>query len=185
MKKHLLAGLCCLAAGTVPEAPAAQLTIAVTQAMAPEAIADLAAAAERLAAVLPTRLVVRGIPLADDWAKRPYWKAAPEAQAALRSELQTAWSAFARDLPAAGLEIDPAFFRRHRIATAPVFVLEADPVIPAGKTSCEAAPQEGDAVIVRGNVTAGHAIDVMVREAESLSPGLRALAVKLQEAGLW
>lgn len=175
-----------LAATFAGAATAAQLTIAVTLAMDAQTVADLAAAAERLNAVVPTRLAVQGIPIADDWAKRPYWRADAAEQAALKAELQEAWAAFAKALPAAGVEIDPAFFRRHRITTAPVFVLETSD----GKAkSCErgAEGETGDVIRVRGNVTAGFALDAMAREADAvnLSSKTKALIWKAKELGLW
>ena len=175
-----------LAAALAGTASAAQLTIAVTLAMDAQTVADLAAAAERLSAVVPTRLAVQGIPIADDWAKRSYWRADAAEQAALKAELQEAWAAFAKALPATGVEIDPAFFRRHRITTAPIFVLETSD----GKAkSCErgAEGETGDVIRVRGNVTAGFALDAMAREADAvnLSSKTKALIWKAKELGLW
>ncbi len=175
-----------LAAALAGTASAAQLTIAVTLAMDAQTVADLAAAAERLRAVVPTRLAVQGIPLSPDWAKRPYWRADASEQAALKAELQEAWAAFAKDLPATGVEIDPAFFRRHRITTAPVFVLET---AHAKEKSCEShsEAEEADVIRVRGNVTAGFALDAMAREADAvnLSSKTKALIWKAKELGLW
>ncbi len=178
-----------LAAALASTASAAQLTIAVTLAMDAQTVADLAAAAERLSAVVPTRLAVQGVPIADDWARRPYWRADAAEQAALKAELQEAWAAFAKDLPATGVEIDPAFFRRHRITTAPVFVLET---AHAKEKSCEShseaeEAEEADVIRVRGNVTAGFALDAMAREADAvnLSSKTKALIWKAKELGLW
>ncbi len=179
----LIAAFFAFAAAT---APAAQLTIAVTLAMDAQTVADLAAAAERLNAVVPTRLAVQGIPMSAHWARRPYWRAAPAQQAALKAELQGAWAAFARELPAAGIEIDPAFFRRHRITTAPVFVLETSDA-PATSCGSRTEAEAGDVVRIRGNVTAGFALDAMAREAEAvnLSSKTKALIWKAKELGLW
>ena len=175
-----------LAAALASTASAAQLTIAVTLAMDAQTVADLAAAAERLNAVVPARLAVQGIPIADDWAKRPYWRADAAEQAALKAELQEAWAAFAKALPATGVEIDPAFFRRHRITTAPVFVLET---AEAKEKSCASGPEEkeGDVIRIRGNVTAGFALDAMAQEADAvnLSSKTKALIWKAKELGLW
>ena len=176
--KRSLALLAFLTAGNVV---AAQLTVAVTLAMDAGTLSDLAAAVALMNDAVPSRLVVRGIPLRAGWEKTPYWQAPAEKQRVLKAELTAAWADFARQLPTAGAEIDPAFFRRYRITDAPVFVLEGD----GTNEGCEGNPP---AVIVRGNVTAGYAVREM-RAALTDEPGadssLKAVLRRLEGLNLW
>lgn len=176
--KRSLALLAFLTAGNVV---AAQLTVAVTLAMDAGTLSDLAAAVARMNDVIPARLVVRGIPLRAGWEKDAYWRAPAEKQQALKAELTAAWADFARELPAAGVEIDPAFFRRYRITDAPVFVLEGDETADG----CEGNPP---AVVVRGNVTAGYAVREMRRSLTD-EPGadssLKEVLRRLEGLNVW
>lgn len=176
--KRSLALLAFLTAGNVV---AAQLTVAVTLAMDAGTLSDLAAAVARMNDVIPARLVVRGIPLRAGWEKDAYWRAPAEKQQALKAELTAAWADFARELPAAGVEIDPAFFRRYRITDAPVFVLEGDETADG----CEG---NRPAVVIRGNVTAGCALREMQRtltDAPGADSSLKAVLQPLEELNVW
>ena len=176
--KRSLALLAFLTAGNVV---AAQLTVAVTLAMDAGTLSDLAAAVARVNDVIPARFVVRGIPLRAGWEKDAYWRAPVEKQQALKAELTTAWADFARELPAAGVEIDPAFFRRYRITDAPVFVLEGDETADG----CEG---NRPAVVIRGNVTAGCALREMQRvltDAPGADSSLKAVLQPLEELNVW
>ena len=101
MKRSLML-MALWAAGNVA---AAQLTVAVTLAMDAGTLSDLAAAVARMNDAVPSRLVVRGIPLRAGWEKDAYWKAPAEKQRVLKAELTAAWADFARQLPTAGVEI--------------------------------------------------------------------------------
>ena len=165
-------------AGTVS---AAQLTVAGTLAMVAVTRSDLAAAVARMNDAVPSRLVVRGIPLRAGWEKDAYWQAPAEKQRVLKAELTAAWADFARQLPRAGVEIDPAFFRRYRITDAPVFVLEGD----EANEGCEG---NRPAVVVRGNVTAGYAVREMRRSLTD-EPGadssLKEVLRRLEGLNVW
>lgn len=176
--KRSLALLAFLTAGNVV---AAQLTVAVTLAMDAGTLSDLAVAVARMNDAVPSRLVVRGIPLRAGWEKDAYWRAPAEKQQALKAELTAAWADFARELPAAGVEIDPAFFRRYRITDAPVFVLEGDETADG----CEG---NRPAVVIRGNVTAGYAVREMRRSLTD-EPGadssLKEVLRRLEGLNVW
>ena len=135
--KRSLALLAFLTAGNVV---AAQLTVAVTLAMDAGTLSDLAAAVARVNDVIPARLVVRGIPLRAGWEKDAYWRAPAEKQQALKAELTAAWADFARELPAAGVEIDPAFFRRWKGMKRPMVAKEIAPPSSFAATSPPASP---------------------------------------------
>ena len=169
-------------------ASASQLTIAVTLAMDAGTLAELSAAVTAMNDVVPTRLVVQGIPLDHDWAKRPYWMAKPQVKSQLRAEILQGWTQFAKAIPGE-VEIDPEFFRRYRISDAPVFVLQGDrevgnevPAVCDKEDSASLKAQDDLVVIVRGNVTAGFAVREMEkalsdagREGEKLLPLVRKL----------
>lgn len=90
-------------------------------------------------------------------------------------------AAVARELPAAGVEIDPAFFRRYRITDAPVFVLEGDETADG----CEG---NRPAVVIRGNVTAGCALREMQRaltDVPGADSSLKAVLQPLEELNVW
>lgn len=166
------------AAGNVA---AAQFTVAVTLAMDAGTLSDLAAAVVRVNDVVPARLVVRGIPLREGWEQDAYWRASAEQQRVLKAELTAAWADFAQQLPAAGVEIDPAFFRRYRITDAPVFVLEGE-AIEAG---CET---ERPALVIRGNVTAGYALRAMTEAADDYTgadSSLKEVLRQLEGLNVW
>lgn len=169
------------AAGNVA---AAQLTVAVTLAMDTGTLSDLAAAVARVNDVVPARLAVRGIPLRAGWEKDAYWQATTAERQALKAELTAAWADFSEQLPAAGVEIDPAFFRRYRITDAPVFVLEGEKDSVGGE-GCET---ERPALVIRGNVTAGYAVTEMVKAAKDApvtDPDLNAALQRLEALSLW
>lgn len=166
------------AAGNVA---AAQLTVAVTLAMDAGTLSDLAAAVARMNDVVPSRLAVRGIPLRAGWEKDAYWRAPAEKQRILKTELTSAWADFARELPVAGVEIDPAFFRRYRITDAPVFVLEED-------ETNEGCGEKRPAVVIRGNVTAGYALREMqkaLREHPAADASFSVILEELEGLNLW
>lgn len=176
--KRSLALLAFLTAGNVV---AAQLTVAVTLAMDAGTLSDLAAAVARMNDAVPSRLVVRGIPLRAGWEKDAYWQAPAEKERVLKAELTAAGADFAQQLPAAGVEIDPAFFRRYRITDAPVFVLEGDEMADG----CE---RNRPAVVIRGNVTAGCALREMQRaltDAPGADSSLKAVLQPLEELNVW
>ena len=83
--KRSLALLAFLTAGNVV---AAQLTVAVTLAMDAGTLSDLAAAVARMNDAVPSRLVVRGIPLRAGWEKDAYWQAPAEKERVLKPNLR-------------------------------------------------------------------------------------------------
>ena len=99
----------------------------------------------------------------------------------LKAELTAAWADFAQQLPAAGVEIDPTFFRRYRITDAPVFVLEGD-------ETADGCERNRPAVVIRGNVTAGCALREMQRaltDAPGADSSLKAVLQPLEELNVW
>ncbi len=143
------------AAAALPTGEGPRLSIAVSMSLEAGYRKELRVAAEKAG----MRLVLRGLPVSPDHARKPYWGAKPAARALLKSEI-TAGAARVHEVFGSA-DIDPAFFRKHTINAAPAFVLE-DGV--------------GHALIVRGAVTSLYALETLytaLKEKKTIEASVR------------
>lgn len=156
--KHLFLMLTALAWGTAAAQPV--LTVAVTTAMTDDSLTALCRASEQLRGVITVRLVVRGVPVDGTFDVNRHFALDAAGQAANRTAVRAGFARLA-DFSACGIAVDPLFFRRYDINRAPVFVLhDTEPETSAASCNTD----EAKAVVVRGNVTAGFALEELRRQ---------------------
>ena len=143
-----------------------QLNAAVSLALHPEYLASLGEGARRVGAELVVRGVAGGV--ADEKQARLYWGRSEADRRKVRASLAEGWRKLAAAAAPAPVRVDPAFFRRFRVAGVPVFVLQTD----------EEKPR---AVVVRGLLTWEAALEAFV----SAVGDLEGKGLTHEEARLW
>ena len=129
--------------------PEFELTVAVSLALHPDYLAELAHAVSRIGG----RLVVRGVPASrrpDARHPHAYFSLASKEQAAVKADALAGFKRLAQSTAPAGAAIDPLFFRRHAIDSVPVFAVSW--------VRADGASQEKRTALVRGRLTADAAL---------------------------